>query len=99
MMSKSIPEMIPEMPYTMSDAARMEDWSTFRCPITHQLMEDPVKCADGHTYERAAITKWLERHHTSPMTREPMTTEQLFIDRTMKSQIDTFKAQAKEKNE
>ena len=29
------------------------------CPITHEVMEDPVVCADGHSYERAAITQWL----------------------------------------
>ena len=27
-----------------------------------------VCCADGHTYERAAIERWLENHDTSPKT-------------------------------
>ena len=29
------------------------------CPISQQVMEDPVVCADGHSYERAFIQKWL----------------------------------------
>jgi len=30
------------------------------CPISCELMRDPVIAADGHTYERAAITRWIE---------------------------------------
>ncbi|CAG9322210.1 unnamed protein product [Blepharisma stoltei] len=38
------------------------------CPISHELMEDPVFTADGHTYERSAIDNWLRLHNTSPVT-------------------------------
>ena len=38
------------------------------CPITQEIMEDPVVCADGHSYERAAITQWLLSRDTSPAT-------------------------------
>ena len=31
-------------------------------------MTDPVMAADGFTYERAAITDWLEQKDTSPIT-------------------------------
>ena len=31
----------------------------YLCPITGELMEDPVTTADGHAYERAAIAQWL----------------------------------------
>jgi hypothetical protein len=33
---------------------------SFRCPITQEVMVDPVMVAEtGHTYERAAILRWL----------------------------------------
>lgn len=38
----------------------------FFCPITGDIMLDPVTTADGLTYERAAIQTWLERSDTSP---------------------------------
>ncbi|KAL3921195.1 MAG: hypothetical protein SGPRY_004989, partial [Prymnesium sp.] len=38
------------------------------CPITAELMLDPVFTADGQTYERGAIECWLEEHDTSPLT-------------------------------
>ena len=31
-------------------------------------MIDPVIAADGHTYERSAMQKWLQEHQTSPVT-------------------------------
>eukprot|EP01018_Ginkgo_biloba_P024230 Gb_25683 [translate_table: standard] len=40
--------------------------SSFFCPITGQIMEDPVMLAEaGYTYERYAITEWFERGHTT----------------------------------
>lgn len=38
------------------------------CPITGQPMRDPVVAADGHTYERSAIKRWLQTSNTSPLT-------------------------------
>ena len=40
------------------------------CPLTFELMVDPVVTADGQTYERAAIAQWLAAHDTSPLTGE-----------------------------
>ena len=42
------------------------------CPITQEIMEDPVVCADGHSYERSAITHWLLTRDTSPSTNTPL---------------------------
>ena len=42
----------------------------FLCPITHEVFDDPVIYADGHTYSRCAIQTWLRRSEASPMTGE-----------------------------
>ena len=39
-----------------------------RCPITRELLKDPVVAADGHTYERSAILQWFTQSTRSPMT-------------------------------
>mmetsp|Transcript_14072 Transcript_14072/g.20798 ORF Transcript_14072/g.20798 Transcript_14072/m.20798 type:complete len:478 (+) Transcript_14072:189-1622(+) len=44
----------------------------FSCPITRELMRDPVIAADGHTYDREAIEMWLRSHNTSPRTGQLM---------------------------
>ena len=33
-------------------------------------MVDPVIAADGYTYERSAISDWLQQHETSPVTNQ-----------------------------
>jgi U-box domain/C2 domain len=38
------------------------------CPITGEPMIDPVVAADGHTYERYAIARWLQTSDKSPLT-------------------------------
>lgn len=40
----------------------------FVCPITEEVMRDPVTTSDGHTFERSSIEKWFREHSTSPMT-------------------------------
>lgn len=44
----------------------------FLCPITYELFREPVVACDGHTYEKAAIEKWLTNKDTSPRTGEKM---------------------------
>ena len=42
---------------------------SFFCPISYELMRDPVVTADGHTYEREQIAIWFAQgHDTSPRT-------------------------------
>lgn len=58
----------------------------FLCPISIQVMVDPVVALDGHTYERTNIVNWFKTKKTSPMTREAMKTN-LVPNQAIKSQI------------
>lgn len=40
----------------------------FICPITYELLREPVVACDGHTYEKNAIEKWFTAKDTSPLT-------------------------------
>ncbi|EOD06267.1 hypothetical protein EMIHUDRAFT_60133, partial [Emiliania huxleyi CCMP1516] len=44
----------------------------FICPITTEVMSDPVMATDGHSYERKQIERWLATKSTSPMTGEAL---------------------------
>lgn len=49
--------------------------STYICPLTLQPFLEPVVDAEGHTYERSAITQHILHHGKnakSPMTRNPI---------------------------
>ncbi|XWS34594.1 hypothetical protein CRYUN_Cryun21dG0051600 [Craigia yunnanensis] len=44
-----------------------------RCPISLQLMHDPVIIASGQTYERICIEKWFsDGHDTCPKTQQKL---------------------------
>jgi hypothetical protein len=60
------------------------------CPITFELMKDPVIASDGHTYERCAIEQWFERAQTSPVTNEPVPDVCLLPNHMAKSMIAEF---------
>jgi hypothetical protein len=62
----------------------------FNCPITHQLMVDPVIAGDGHTYEREGITKWLEKNNTSPMNNNVLQHKYLAPNLFAKKTIEQF---------
>merc|ERR1719454_2216829 len=49
-----------------------QSFSIFICPITHDVMTDPVVGADGYTYERAAISRWFETSRKSPVTGQSL---------------------------
>lgn len=61
----------------------------FLCPITTEVMEEPVVAMDGHTYEKRAIESWYAQHKTSPVTREAVDTT-LIPNRSMQSQISSW---------
>ncbi|MCJ8730029.1 hypothetical protein PDJAM_G00113750 [Pangasius djambal] len=60
----------------------------FLCPITHEVMKDPVMAADGYSYEREAIESWIKtKNRSSPMTNLPLQTTMLTPNRTLKMAI------------
>lgn len=44
-----------------------QPFQSFKCPITREVMRDPVQIASGQTYERFAIEKWFLQHTTCPL--------------------------------
>ncbi|KAI4296548.1 hypothetical protein L6164_036497 [Bauhinia variegata] len=45
----------------------------FKCPISLEIMSDPVILSSGHTFDRASIQRWLDAgHRTCPITKLPL---------------------------
>jgi hypothetical protein len=64
--------------------------NSYICSITQEIMKDPVICEDGNSYERSAITDWLTRRQTSPLTNEPMSPNIMIGNRALKEAIEDF---------
>ncbi|XP_076285183.1 WD repeat, SAM and U-box domain-containing protein 1 isoform X2 [Lasioglossum baleicum] len=63
----------------------------FLCPITHEIMKEPVRCSDGFTYERAAINEWfLCGKYTSPMTNKALQDTSFVPNVELRNMIYTF---------
>ena len=56
-----------------------------------ELMRDPVTCTDGHSYERANISRWLnEGHNTSPITGNPLQSNLLIPNHALRNAIEDW---------
>ncbi|CAI8602826.1 unnamed protein product [Vicia faba] len=63
----------------------------FRCPLSLELMLDPVIVASGQTYERQSIQKWLDHGLTvCPKTRQRLAHTKLIPNYTVKAMIATW---------
>ena len=60
------------------------------CPITQEVMHEPMQAPDGHTYEKTAILEWLGRNPISPQTRQPMQVNQLKVNATLRFLCDEY---------
>ncbi|KAF6171989.1 hypothetical protein GIB67_029407 [Kingdonia uniflora] len=60
----------------------------FRCPISLELIKDPVIVSTGQTYERVCIEKWLEQgHSTCPKTQQTLPNTTLTPNYVLRSLI------------
>lgn len=51
--------------------------SQFLCPLSQEVMIDPVIAADGYTYNRSSIEQWMQVRNTSPITGQPLASQTL----------------------
>jgi hypothetical protein len=59
----------------------------FCCPITNELMREPVLSKFGHSYERSAICEWLTSHSNCPLTRNTMKLSDLITNQNLRTAI------------
>lgn len=85
--SKSLPQMVEYIEPL---------YETFYCPLTKQVMDDPVTIESGVTYERKAIADWFEEFETSqdifcPTTGQKLLNRVLRTNVALKTTIDEWK--------
>ncbi|TVU28061.1 hypothetical protein EJB05_19569, partial [Eragrostis curvula] len=65
----------------------------FLCPISMELMDDPVTVSTGVTYDRRSIERWLLQYGraTCPATMQPLASVDLTPNHTLKRVIDSWR--------
>lgn len=66
----------------------------FLCPITYEIMADPVTLDTGMTYDRASIEEWLENgNNTCPSTNRTLLSHNLIPNVTLQRAIRAWCAE------
>eukprot|EP01084_Bolivina_argentea_P260919 440779_1 len=66
----------------------------YLCPITKQIMQNPVIAFDGYCYDRNAIAKYLKVHNKSPISGATADCDMLFPNNTLKEKIQRYVAES-----
>ena len=83
--------LLPSFPAVPAPGTPQVADALFTCPITQEVMSDPVIAADGYTYDRSAISKWLMTKDTSPMTNARLPHKELTPNHALRSSIMQWK--------
>eukprot|EP00347_Sterkiella_histriomuscorum_P009912 403339400 len=67
-----------------------EVWS-FYCPISNQLIEDPVISKYGHIYNRKSIQEWIKIKGICPFSYQKLTNDDLIPIYSLKADIYEYK--------
>ena len=74
----------------VKECTEYPEWAI--CPITLELMKDPIMDIHGNNFERAAIVEWLDRGNTScPLTRRPISYFNLAPNTALRMKIEQWK--------
>ena len=87
-------ESIRDRPKLMERLANLRPGSEappeFYCPITQDIMVDPVQTVDNFTYERSAISRWFREQDTSPLTGLHLSSQQLRPDDKLREEVSRW---------
>ncbi|KAL2333187.1 hypothetical protein Fmac_014400 [Flemingia macrophylla] len=63
----------------------------FRCPVSLELMTDPVTLSTGITYDRVSIEKWIEGgNRTCPVTNQVLSTFDIIPNHAIRRMIQDW---------
>jgi hypothetical protein len=78
-------------------------FEAFMCPLTRQVMHDPVTIETGQTFEREAIQKWFRecrdngRKPTCPLTQKELGSTEISPSIALRNVIDEWRTRNEEK--
>ena len=62
----------------------------YKCPLSHQIMINPVSAEPSRTYEEAYIKKWLLTNNSDPFTRRYIEASMFVTNNAIKKEIADF---------
>ena len=65
----------------------------YLCPISKEIMEDPVVTPYGHSFDRKSIVEAINRNGKCPITRKKLEIKDLIPNYALKTIIENYKKQ------
>ncbi len=76
---------------TLSDV----EYESFFCPISQEVMKDPVITPYGVSYDRQSILSWLKKNNTCPITKNILSEKDLITNYALKNTIEDYLSKQK----
>ena len=76
---------------SLTEYNKEEREKEFKCPITNNIMEEPVITPYGTTYEKSAIIDWIKKNKTDYITKNTLNENMLVTNYILKVAIKDFK--------
>lgn len=64
--------------------------AAFLCPISMEIMTQPVVTPSGGSFQRSALLDWIRQHHTDPVSGAPLRSDQVFPNLAMRDMIHAW---------
>ena len=68
----------------------------FICPLTLDVMINPVRTATGHVYEHDEIKRWLRTNTRDPITNLELPTRRVTADELLRAAIEAWTVSSKQ---
>ena len=75
---------------TLSTDIGFDDYESFLCPISQEIMADPVITPKGITFDRKNILNWLKKSSVCPITKAPLSAGDLITNYSLKNAIAEY---------
>ena len=66
--------------------------SEFVCPLTLDVMNDPIMTKYGQSYERSALLEWLQSGHgVCPLSRRPLHLQDIVTNHGLRMKVEEWR--------
>jgi len=81
-----------ELDLSWKEKARLikEAPKEFLCPMSMEIMTEPVVTPSGVCYNRPAVEEWINEHHSDPASKSPLLNDHLYPNLTLRDMIQRW---------
>jgi hypothetical protein len=91
-------EKVKDLGYDDTAGFSDAEYESFFCPISQEIMLDPVITPQGISYDRRSILDWLKKSHKCPITKTTLCEKELITNYALKNTINDYLRKVNQQN-